>query len=546
MTPFTSRWRPLWVVATIGALSAAGAASLTLFAPSPARCDEPALCRPQRTRLDDDGYLRAVSLDLRGVVPTPEEHERARTEGADALIDEWLRTPEFAERVVRRHRELLWPNISNVTRIYHFRRNLSQSGGLWLQTNAQTRAVYRGVNTARCLDEPASFDENGEIVTREVDGARLEGYVLVRPYWDPSIEIKVCAFDAQERRYSPSGNDCSTRAAINDPGCGCGPNLRWCGTSAVQRAVLESFAEELERRIVAHVEAEEPYYQLLTSRRAFVNGPIAYYWRHHRFNYNGVPLVPEALDVESLPKTDIETPDADALAFADRDEWVPIELPEEHAGLLTHPAYLLRFQTNRARASRFYDAFLCQPFQPPDGGIPVEDELAALQPDVQQRPGCNYCHAILEPAAAHWGRWTQQGAGYLSPDVYPAFRQDCYDCGRGLEACSDLCRNEYVTRALSVEEEPNLGWLRAYEFLRPEHEPNVEAGPAALVRQGLADGRFTACAVRRTVEHYLGRETTENEEAWVRELTQRFLGSDFRYRDLVRAVVTSETYRRAL
>src|SRR5690606_1870047 len=151
----------------------------TLLAPSPARCDEPALCRPQQTRLDDDGYLRAVSLDLRGIVPTPEEHERARAEGTSALIDEWLEAPEFAERVVRRHRELLWPNISNVNRIYHFRRNLARSGTLWLQTNGQTRLTYRGVNTAGCLDEPATFDADGNIVTTEVGGARVEGYVLV-------------------------------------------------------------------------------------------------------------------------------------------------------------------------------------------------------------------------------------------------------------------------------------------------------------------------------------------------------------------------------
>ena len=27
-------------------------------------------------------------------------------------------------------------------------------------------------------------------------------------------------------------------------------------------------------------------------------------------------------------------------------------------------------ESNRGRANRFYNAFLCQPFQPPDGGIP--------------------------------------------------------------------------------------------------------------------------------------------------------------------------------
>ena len=55
------------------------------------------------------------------------------------------------------------------------------------------------------------------------------------------------------------------------------------------------------------------------------------------------------------------------------DNWVLIQLDEEHAGVLTRPAYLIRFQTNRGRADRFYTNFLCQPFEPPEEGLPVSD-----------------------------------------------------------------------------------------------------------------------------------------------------------------------------
>lgn len=547
--------RTILGVATVAVLGG-GLAALTLLAPSEAECDDPELCRAQETRLDDEAYLRALSLDIRGVIPTPEEYDRPR----DAQLEAWLSSPEFAQRVVRRHRELLWPNIKNVT-LYHFRNNVGSaasttvSGGtgasVYLRSTATMRLMLRGHQRATCLDEPATFDAHGNVVTQTItmsdgDPAEVEGYVMVRPYWDPSRELKVCAFDAFEARISRRGTDCSTRAAVTDPGCGCGPNLRWCGNGTVQNAVLASFNEEFERRIAAHVESGEPYHALFTSRRAYVNGPLTHYWRHYRNIYSSVPLIPEALDVESLPETAFSSDDPGALAFDDDDTWVQIELPEEHSGVLTHPVYLLRSQTNRARASRFYDAFLCQPFQPPPGGIPVADEVAALHPDVQQVPACNYCHALLEPSAAHWGRWTQQGAGFLSPELYPEYRQECADCGRGFEGCSAICSQNYITRALSPEEEPNLGRLRAFEFLRPEHEDNVEAGPAALVREGLADGRFTSCAVKRTAEWLIGRELTAEEQPWARELTASFLESDFSYRDLVRAVVTSETYRRAL
>ncbi len=545
-----------WIGASMTAagLIAAGVLAATLLTPAEAECADPALCRPQQTRLDDHGFFRALSLDIRGTVPTPAEYARMETEGYETQLDEWLTTEEFAERVVRRHRALLWPNIENQTRLYNFRRNLGNAAvdetgaRVWHQNTQTTRENYRGIRdggdgyagSVGCNDVPAVI--TGGVIETDADGR--EGYVMVRPYWDMSTEIKVCAFDAQENRYSPTGSDCATNEAVGDPGCGCGPNLRWCGTGTARNEVLRSFTAELEQRVAAHVLADEPYHELLTSRRAFFNGPLTHFWRYHAGSPNGVTLAPTSLDVDGLP--DLAIDDPAGMSFDARDTWTEVELPEEHSGLLTHPVFLLRFQTNRARANRFFDAFLCQPFQPPEGGIPLDDEVAAAQPDVQQRPGCNYCHAILEPSAAYWGRWTQQGGGFLSPSTYPEFRQECFDCGRGLEPCSTLCRNNYVTRALSPEEMPNLGRLQAFEFLRDEHRPNVEAGPAGLVRQGLADGRFTSCSVQHTASWLLGRELTGEEEAWARGLTQDFLGSDFRYRELVRAIVTSETYRRAL
>ncbi|MFK7987359.1 MAG: DUF1585 domain-containing protein [Sandaracinaceae bacterium] len=546
------RWSILLASLAAAGILVPGWLDTGLLTPSSAECADPELCRPQQTRIDVHGYLRAVSLDVRGVAATPEEHTRVTNASdpeaeVDVMLDEWLATDAFADRVVRRHRDLLWPNISNVTSLFHYRRSVYRVDygdyQLWYQNNGQARNMYRSGDVA-CLDQPAEFDEDGNIVTTPgPEGSEQEGYVMVEPYWAPGTQLRVCAFDAQTDRMSARGTDCSSRAAVSDPGCGCGPNMRWCVPSAQRGAILASFAEEMEQRVRAHVLADEPYHELLTSRRAFVNGPLTHYWRHQRLTYNQVQLVPEAMDVEALPDIAVDGGD---MSFEDRDQWEEVLLPEEHSGLLTHPVFLLRFQTNRARANRFYDAFLCEPFQPPPGGIELDDEVAAAQPDVQQRPGCNYCHAILEPAAAHWGRWTQQGGGFLANTAFPEFRQECQDCGRGLEACSDQCRFNYVTRALTPEEEPYLGTLQAFQFLRDEHRPNVELGPAALVREGVADGRFTSCSVRRTAEWLVGRELADEEEPWVRELTAEFTESDFRYRDLVRAVVTSDTYRRAL
>ncbi len=526
------------------AVSVVAALGASLLTPSPAECDTPGGCRELEPRLDDQAYLRALSLDLRGVVPTVEELDAlAAGKRPESFVDEWLGLAagappptEFAERVVRRHGALLWPSIDNVDQIFHFRRSLSRNSAtnVWDQSATDTRRTYRGAGVT-CLDEPATFDAEGRPNTREVDGAQREGWVEVSPYWDPSTTIKVCAFDAQRASVSPLGRDCASRAAIGDPACGCGPDLAWCPTFDVRRAVLASFRGDVERRIAANILEDEPYHALLTSRRAFVNGALAHYWKHQRNSFDSVTLVPASIDVEALPDT----------GFRDS-AWQEVELPAEHAGVLTAPVFLLRFQTNRARAARFYDAFLCQPFQPPDTGIAPDDPVAAQQPDVQLRPGCNYCHAQLEPAAAHWGRWTQQGGAYLDPADFPEFQAECAACRLDSGTCPERCRLHYVTRALTPAEEPYLGRLRAYEFLRPEHRAYIEEGPRGLVRDGLADGRFTACATRRAAEWLVGRPLREDEEAWARDLALRFSASDFRYRELVRAIVTSETYRRAL
>jgi hypothetical protein len=515
-----------------------GIAAPAILLPGTVASEDPdPACRPEAPRLDPHEYLRALSLDIRGVVPTMDELELV--DGMDDVpvewIEEWLAGDEFAARVVRRHRELLWPNIGNVD-LLHFRRALGSfmsADGVRVYYRTAVDADIRGADVP-CADRPAEYAPDGSLVYIEEGGARREGWVEVEPYWAPGTTVRACAYDAYANRYTAAGADCASSGTAYDLGCGCGPNLRWCHTGAHQDAIQRYLAEDVERRIAANVLDDRPYEELLTGRRAFVNGPLVFFWREQRELFSQVPLVPAALDPDHLPD----------LEYGDADTWVEIELPEAHAGVLTSPVYLLRFQTNRARASRFHDGFLCQPFQPPPGGLPVGDEASQRQPDVQLRDGCQYCHALLEPAAAHWGRWGQQGGGYLDPVGYPVYRPECADCARGFQACTSDCSLHYVTRALSPEEAPYLGMLRAYRFLRPEHASYVDEGPARLVRTALADDRLPSCTVRRTVQWLMGRDPEEREEAWAQDIVLRFVGTDFSYREVVLAVVTSDAYRR--
>ncbi len=491
-------------------------------------------CDPALNVSEPTRYLRALSLDIRGTLPTADEIDQVRVMGSvpESLIDQWLESDAFAEQAVRFHRKLLWNNVENVN-LFSANARFGRTNDLYWRRNPSTR--YRGTDglAIPCRDEPAEFSPNGEILT---DANNVEGYEMIVPYWsEDGTPIKVCAFDAQRNLYSESGTDCSSRGGGNDTGCGCGPALRWCTFGNEQRRVTRSLSEATDRLLFALFSENRPYTELFTTRRAFINGPLSYFWRNQTGHPAGLVYEPKPVNLETLP----------VLPFTETEVWRETELPDSHAGILTRPAFLLRFQTNRARANRFYDSFLCQPFNPPEGGLPVADEESARNPDLQHRAGCKYCHSILEPAAAHWGRWTEQGIGYLSPGDFPATRDDCQACAISGQNCTAECRNFYATQSFSEIEDDYLGMLNAYKFRREDHVRNIEVGPKLLALSTVADNRMPSCVSKRTASWLLGAESvSEDDKAWIDELARQFVFSDLSFRSLVKAIVTSPRYRR--
>jgi hypothetical protein len=494
-------------------------------------------CPDPRDLIEAHTLLRALSLDLRGVVPSPEEYARIDEDGSipEALIDEWMVSDEFADQVVRHHESLLWPNVSDV-RLMSNRSRLIRSNEIWYRY--LVAPLYRG-GPVYCGDFEAQFGPDGELITTtDANGYVQEGWVWMDPYWDPGNLIKVCAFEAQPDLVSPWGTPCDGYDGRYDPHCGCGPNLAWCDTSASPPTgdwspVQDSMAGDLNRRVFRVIDEDLPYTELLTGRTAFVNGPLVHFYKYQtqipaHVRYNEMPVDPALL------------PD---LQYDDEDTWVPIQLGEEQSGVLTSPLFLTKYQTNRARSNRFYNAFLCQPFQPPEDGLPGLAEGDATL-DLSQRAGCKYCHTILEPASAYWGRWAQYGAGYLDPETFPPYNPDCEWCAVSGSSCSPECSRYYVLDPLASEEDPYVGWLQSYEFLGQQHHANIEEGPRMLVQRGLVDGRLPNCVSRNAAAWLLGRDLAPEEAVWVEELALAFTNSGYNYKALIKAIIDSDHYRR--
>jgi hypothetical protein len=503
--------------------------------------DGPA-CDDNKTRLEDSRYLRALSLDLRGKLPSVEDYAKMSDDGLETVLDAYLDSDEFGDRVVRHHRAMLWNNLAGTPVLSSGTRLVAGEGGVLYRPSISR--TYRGSEVG-CLNEPVRRKADGTIDwldgsrtymvdrMRITDATRQEGYVEVEPYWAPGTTVKICAWDAQAAMVSPSGTRCNTNAAHTDAACGCGAGLRWCATGAVDKTIGDALVSDVDRRIKTVVLSDTASYsELFTSRRAFVNGPLVHFYRHLTGFPGDVSFEPVAFDVARLPNLP-----ANAV-----DSWREIEVPEYHAGVLTSPAYLLRFQTNRARADRLFDAFLCSPLQPPPGGLVFNQTRP--NPDLQRRDGCKYCHANLEPTAAYWGRWAELGAGYLDATTFPARRTDCDACARTGEQCSEDCRKYYLLSALSVEEEPFLGMLKAYQFRADAHFPHVEQGPRLLVLSSIVDSRFSECASRGIAQRLMGREVTLGEKAWLLGMAQGFVDSGYKYKQLVKQIVSSDVYRR--
>lgn len=482
-------------------------------------------CPVSADDLSTTEWLRAVSLDLRGVIPTIEELDAVDSGARDPedYLDEWLESPAFAERAVRIHRKYLWNNLSGLTHGLNALNTFIRPSntGVWSRTAHPSRESGRD----DCTDRPAT-------------PTNLDGWVLVRPYWAPTTEIRVCAPEASARLVSPRGIPCDSQHGLGDVDCGCGPALQWCQPPGWRQTVVDAFGAEIDQRVRSVIQEDKPYTELLNGRTMWVNGPIVHYLRHQRWTGPSVSLNLFPVDGDALPD----------LAPTDTTTWRPVTLGVEQSGVFTSAAYLLRFNTQRARAKRFFEAFLCSPFVPPPAGIVAGTSTSV---DLARRDGCAYCHIPLEPAAAAWARWVPLGAGYLDPDEYPIVSEECRSCAY-FGDCSYECASNYLVRPVSAEQNPYVGMLDALQFRPTSDYVFAESGPRELVRRGMADGRIPQCVVANAAHEFLGRSLVTEAEtegeisdiAFREDLLGELLSSGWSYRALVRALLTSGEYRR--
>ncbi|MCA2977116.1 MAG: DUF1585 domain-containing protein [Myxococcaceae bacterium] len=367
-----------------------------------------------------------------------------------------------------------------------------------------------------------------------------EGVVLTDPpYWQPANWPRqpMCAIEAQARDTNPwTMESCTTARFSSDRTCGCGGRSNRCepANTALHAARVAAFNDEPVLIADSVLRRNERYFTLLTTRRSFVNGPLSQLYRQNQSPQSWQVTPPTARD--AIPDVPLE----------ERSRWVEYTRDAHASGVLTTPAWLYRFPTQRARVSHFFEAFLCKHFSPEPGAVaPAPEDDCNRENNLARRCGCSYCHAAIEPMGAHWGRFGERTATYLDPEQFPRFDARCRDCALGGDtACNGECSN-YVMQAFDGDGAASLGLLRTYLYRTPDEEVNVAQGPARLVQRFMQTGDLEACAVRNLWSHLLGRPMTAQEEALsLAPLARAFAASNHDLKALVRAIVTTEAYRR--
>jgi hypothetical protein len=200
------------------------------------------------------------------------------------------------------------------------------------------------------------------------------------------------------------------------------------------------------------------------------------------------------------------------------------------SGLLTMPVFLTKFGTRRARAHVLWNAFACKDFIA--GNVQL---MPSTEPDLTRRPGCNICHATLEPLAAYFTRIQESSWTYLPPANFPANDMKCANADP--TKMSFACTTFYDPAFTSASQSLLRG---SYASMT-----NADAGPQAMAAYLTSTSDFETCVASNVASSFLGRALTPDDAALQQQLAQTFVTGGFKMRALVKALVTSEAYKSA-
>lgn len=352
---------------------------------------------------------------------------------------------------------------------------------------------------------------------------------------------------------------CDTRTALDSaPDCGCGVGLERCvpgdsnnngnafyypnhmplgpgmplddARQSQQRWFPYWWSREAVRFLDDLFGNDRDFRDILTSKRTFVNGPLAQFYRTVQQSSCCGPEAQFGMLQETEPLFDPKSVPED-LAPHDVSTWKEVDDRGPHAaGILTMPMFLEKYASARARGAALYNDFLCKSFSAENQQLQPSSE-----PNLTIRPGCKTCHATLEPLAAYFARVEPSNFVFLPQSNFPVHNATCKldKNGKLGGGCNALYDASFVGAQGAT--------LRS-AYASPEH---TDATPTGAGQDITKMPEFAQCAVQRIASSFLGRPTTPDDDPLLASLTAGFVGSGYRTKALVKAILKSDAYRRS-
>jgi hypothetical protein len=260
------------------------------------------------------------------------------------------------------------------------------------------------------------------------------------------------------------------------------------------RAMNRSIYDEPLRLIEDIVTTDQPYTRIVTADYTLADRTVATVW---------------------------------GLDHSDDDGWERTRWTDDRgaAGILASPAIYLRYRSvafnyNRGRANAISRSLLCHDFSESDVHIDTSVDLsnpAIVADAVVHNPSCVACHQAMDPLASYFFPFLQ---GPMNGVAIPTYPVDFYQ---------STAVDAWSTTTLRPP---------GYFGAQPVGLPGLGEAIAA-------DPRFARCTAIHFASYLTEKPERDLDPAWVARLQDAFVGSGYRAKQLVRAIVLSDEFRTA-
>lgn len=564
--------------------------------PQAAKSQAPLINAPN---LSATRLLRRVHLTLRGREPSPAQYALAKAAAAggtlpafvDQQIDAALASPEFADQMLAFGHDYL--------KIGDYKRGSVEGiiGGVFKgNQTVELTPCATGTLHAGALGHFSSDSRLGDPSSLcTTAGAALAS---IEPWWAPGSMVQVIGRSGNGKQ-SNAGTDCGriymgeSSNNFPDPGCGCGPNLLYCGlprsygppmyprdyesnpyfADAQRRLLFEEPA-----RLVAHViTTDAPFSDLVVGNYTVAPRRLQHvYARWGRMNSDNASFdsaawwksATDGWDKVTFQSINPHLLDVRTYTFDPRvDDGAPAGIPS--AGVLTQLGPNVWYPRERVRAARWLETFACRNFTAPDPSLVF---MPPYTNDPAKGGTCQHCHTTIDPAAIHFKRLEveedtpRHGLGHMNlggvgdwqwRKTFQTSFVDPMSAGGVFwfqpygRWNANFVAGTFLTpvppsRIMTNPDARFLDFLPAGETLFGQASDGT-IGPLGFGKLILASGEFDKCAVQTLHQRFIGRRFDPANEALLEaQLVQAFTQGGRKVKPLIKLLLQSDEFKRGL